>query len=421
VWIEKYHVGAQGEEWALSLLERCLIAGRALWFYAGKIIWPQNLTFIYPRWQIDPGVWWQHLFPLAAVATILTLWLLRERITRGPLAAVLFFAITLVPALGFFDVFPMRFSYVADHFQYLASIGLIALTVAWSTDLAGRLGTRYKRLGFSLCLAVLLVLGLGVYHQGKIYQDLETLWLDTIQKNPDGWMPHNNLGMILAGRGRLDEAIAHYSRAIQIKPDAEKTHSNLADVLVRQGRLEPALRHYYKAAQIKPNSWQTHNNIGSLLYRLEKLDTAMAHYVRALKIKPDSAVVHHNIAELLTRQGKLEEAIAHNLAALEIKPDFTVVLNNLAWIFATHRNPKFRHAEQAVELAERACQYTDYANPGILDTLAAAYAQANRFAEAAETAQKAVEVAVDSGQMALAQDIETRLLLYRAGKPYYET
>jgi Flp pilus assembly protein TadD len=267
---------------------------------------------------------------------------------------------------------------------------------------------------------VLLVCGILVWHQGKIYQDIKTLWLDTIQKNPGSWMPHNNLGTILAEEGKLDEAIAHYSRAIQIKPDAEKAHSNLADVLVRQGKLEPALSHYYKAAQIKPDSWQTHNNIGSLLYRLGKLDTAMTHYARALKIKPDSPVVHHNIAELLARQGKIEEAISHNLAALEIKPDFTVVLNNLAWIFATHRNPDLRNADKAVELAERACQYTDYSNPGILDTLAAAYAQANRFVEATETARKAIEVAVDTGQTDLALDIETRLQLYQAEKPYYE-
>ncbi len=134
-WLERTHVGASGPDWALSVLDRCLIAGRALWFYAGKLLWPANLTFIYPRWQVDPGVWWQWLFPLMAVAMVTILWSLRERIGRGPLVAVLFFAGTLFPALGFANVYPMRYSFVADHFQYLASAGLIALAAAGLTKI----------------------------------------------------------------------------------------------------------------------------------------------------------------------------------------------------------------------------------------------------------------------------------------------
>ena len=132
-WLERTHVGANGPEWALSFFDRCLIAGRALWFYAGKLFWPANLTFIYPRWQIDPGIWWQWLFPAAAIALVMILWSLRGRIGRGPLVAVLFFAGTLLPALGFANVYPMRYSFVADHFQYLASVGLIVLAAAGLT------------------------------------------------------------------------------------------------------------------------------------------------------------------------------------------------------------------------------------------------------------------------------------------------
>ena len=109
------------------LLERCLIAGRALWFYLGKLVWPEPLIFIYPRWSIDAGAPWQYLYPLAALAVVAGLWLLRHRLGRGPLASWLFFGGTLLPALGFFDVYPMRYSFVADHFQYLASLGPIAL------------------------------------------------------------------------------------------------------------------------------------------------------------------------------------------------------------------------------------------------------------------------------------------------------
>ncbi len=128
-WMER-RLGASGAPWELSFVQRCLVAGRALWFYAGKLIWPHDLTFSYPRWRVDAGVVWQYSFPLAALAVVAALWKVRSRIGRGPLVAVLFFAITLVPALGFFDVFPFRYSYVADHFQYIASLGLIALGAA---------------------------------------------------------------------------------------------------------------------------------------------------------------------------------------------------------------------------------------------------------------------------------------------------
>jgi tetratricopeptide (TPR) repeat protein len=418
LWIEKHFVGAQGEAWTLSSLERCLVAGRALWFYAGKLFWPHQLTFIYPHWQIDAGIWWQYLFPLAAVAVVLCLWLLRGRIGKGPLVAVLFFAGTLVPALGFFNVFPMQYSFVADHFQYLASIGLIVLAVAWSTELCRRFGAWSQGLGSAVGVGVLLVFAILVWQQGKIYKDLKTLWLDTISKNPDAWMAQNNLGIILSNEGKLDEAIIHYSKAIQVKPDAAKTHINLAHTLTQQGKLQEAVVHYAKALRIKPDTWQAHINLGSVLYELGDADKAMYHYIKVLEIKPESAEVHYNIAQILASQGKLEEAIAHNLEALRINPDFPQVLNNLAWTFSTHRDPKFRNGDKAVELAERACALTDYKNPFFLDTLAAAYARANRFPEAVEIAHKAANLALDEGQKSLALEIEKHLQLYQAGKPF---
>jgi len=137
-WVEKHYVGAIGEEWTLPVIDRFLVAGRALWFYAGKLLWPQKPTFIYPRWEISSAIWWQYLFPLTAVTAIIVLWLLRRRLGKAPLVAVLFFAGTLFPALGFFNVYPHKFSFVADHFQYLASIGLIALGVSAAMQIFSR-------------------------------------------------------------------------------------------------------------------------------------------------------------------------------------------------------------------------------------------------------------------------------------------
>jgi hypothetical protein len=170
-WMEKFHVGAQGAEWSLTFADRCLIAGRALWFYAGRLVWPAHLTFIYPRWKIEPEVWWQWLFPVAAVGVVAGLWLARRRIGKGPLVAVLFFAGTLGPALGFVNVYPMRFSFVADHFQYLASVGLITLC---AVGLA--------RMPRVMPATLVVLLGALTWQQAGIYRNLETLWRDTLAR-----------------------------------------------------------------------------------------------------------------------------------------------------------------------------------------------------------------------------------------------
>ena len=329
VWMEKYRVGAQGEQWALSFLDRLIVAGRALWFYADKLVWPDKLTFIYPRWQIDSGVWWQYLFPAAALAVISILWVIRRRIGKGPFVAVVFFAGTLVPALGFFDVYPMQFSFVADHFQYLASIGLIALAAAGIATLLGHLGQRQRTFGVSASLGVLLVFGILVWQQGKIYKDIETLWRDTIAKNPSSWLAHNNLGSALCLQGKMDEAILHFSEALRIKPDYEKAHNNLALALEDKGRLAEAIVHYRKALLIKPDYAEAHNGLGVVLFKQGKVDEAFSHFAEALRIKPNYVEAHNNLAALLASQGKLNEAIAHYFRALRIRPNYAEAHNNL--------------------------------------------------------------------------------------------
>jgi hypothetical protein len=150
VWVEIYRTGASGAGWSFTSFDRVLIAGRALWFYAAKLLWPENLTFIYPRWTIDAGDWRQWMFPLGAALVALALWAMHRRIGRGPIAAAAFFIITLGPALGFFNVYPMRYTFVADHYQYLASIGLIVAVVA-----AGARMFQERALRMTVSLAVL--------------------------------------------------------------------------------------------------------------------------------------------------------------------------------------------------------------------------------------------------------------------------
>jgi len=229
-WMERTSIGAVGSEFNFSFIERCLIAGRAIWFYLGKLFWPANLIFMYPRWNISQAAWWQYLFPVAALVLLVGLWLWRRR-SRGPLAGLLIFAGTLFPALGFFNVYPFRFSFVADHYQYLAAIGPISLAVAGMTAVFGIIGNRKPYLGLILRSGLLVCLGILTWRQCGMFADVETLWQDTIRRNPECWMAHNNLGNVLLQKGNVDEAIAQYERALQIYPDFAEADNNLACVL----------------------------------------------------------------------------------------------------------------------------------------------------------------------------------------------
>ncbi len=452
VWLEKYHVRASGTEWALSFAQRCLLAGRVLWFYAGKLFWPDQLTFIYPRWEIDAGAAWPYLFPLGALAVLITLWLLRSRMGKGPLVAVLFFTGTLAPALGFLDVFPFRYSYVADHFQYLASIGLIALAVGAGAAIARWAGPRGRRLGTLTAAAVLLMLGVSTGRQTHIYENLETLWRDTLAKNPSAWIAHNNLGSALERAGHLEEAMAHYELALRIKPDQAEAHYNLGLALAQEGRTRDAIAQYEQALQIKPDDAETHNNLGNALLQVGDFDQAAGHFETALRIKPDYAAAHYNLGlalvqlgrELeaiphweqavrlkpdfaeahsnlglaLAHAGRVQEAISHHEEAVRLKPDSARAENNLARLLATLEPAEGGNPVRAVGLAQRACELTDNQVATYVDTLAIAYAAAGRFDEAVATAQSAIELARTAGQAQLVGEIESRLELYRSGRAY---
>jgi tetratricopeptide (TPR) repeat protein len=247
-WIEKHHVGADGQEWTLSPIGRVLVAGRAVWFYAAKIVWPSKADVHLPalddRLLRSRG---RYLFPAAAVALLATLFVMRKRWGRGPLVAALLFCGTLVPALGFIDVYPMRYSFVADHFQYAASIALIvALVAGISRVLPHRLFT------LAGC-AFTLLFGWITFHQAGIYQNPGTLWTDTLAKNPGCWMGETNLAVYLNDCGDSAAAIAHAKRSLAIKPDHAEGYNTLGVVLAKLGQTAEAEQQYAAALRSKPN------------------------------------------------------------------------------------------------------------------------------------------------------------------------
>ena len=586
-WLEKNHVGATGSDFAMTFPERCLIAGRAFWFYIGKLFWPENLCFIYPRWKPDAGSFWQWLLPIAALAALAALWLGRKKMGRGLAAAAFFFAGTIFPVLGFMNAYGARYSFVWDHWVYLSSLGVIALFAGLIAHFAGHFNKMGALIGFAAIL--LPVLAVLTWKQSAMYSDIETLWRTTIARDPKAFLAYNNLGYILLEKNQVTNAIPYFNKSLEVNPNFSEPHNNLGDALVRIGKTDEGMRHFEKAVELDPtlpasyynlgNAWletghpqeaikqyqkaleifpgfakaqnnlgsaflrlgQTneafscfqkavenepdladahnnlgnillmrgqitdaigqyrevfenrpdfpeafnnltrlliaqgkpaeaieyfeqalrfnetadlHNNLGNLLVSQNQPDKAITHYDRAIQLKPENGEFHYNLAVVLALRGRFSEAVAQfqrtlelmpnsvqghyrlGLAlqsqkkiavamaeyekVLELNPKHALALNNLAWLLATCSEPSLRNGSKAVELARQTEQLSGGNQPNVLDTLAAAYAEAGQFGEAVETVKRALSLIATQNNKPLADALQMRLKLYEANSPFHE-
>jgi protein O-mannosyl-transferase len=362
-WVERTYIGAMGADFALPFLERILLAARALGFYAAALAWPADLIFIYPKWTITRDDATLYLYLGAAIAAITVAWLGRRR-TRTPLTVMLLFGGTLFPALGFFNVYPFRFSYVADHFAYLASAAPFALVGA---GLAQWIAARSRRpLSAQGAVAVVLAVPLGVltWQQSHHYINAETLYLETLERNPSCWMCHNNLASLklAEGDGRLDESLAHIDASLRLQPrnpealnnravvlqklgrldealdtfDASLSQSTSADVLMNHGvalqaagRMQEALVRFETIIRLKPEAADAHEHAAAVLLALNEPAAAVTHLEQALRVQPDFPGAHDKLGTALARLGRLDEALVHFEAARRSAPDDPEVRNNL--------------------------------------------------------------------------------------------
>lgn len=356
-WVERTFIGAAGAEFDLSPVERVLIAGRAFWFYLAKLAWPVDLSFIYPRWRIDPRSVSQYFFPVLAIALVAACWMLRRR-SRAPLAAVLLFGGLLFPVLGFFDVFPFRYSFVADHFQYLASMPMIAAAAAAFTLLLARRMANERAAAALLLVVMVLPLAVLSWRQAHDYVSAEALYTATLERNPSAWLAHNNLGLLRAQQGRLSQARTHFEEAARLNPRIPEHHANLGRLVLQAGSPDAAMRHFDAALQLDPGLPHVHSDRGVALLRTGRVDEALLAFERTLALAPEHPEAQVNMAFGLRargvermQSGKTGEGIADLLRAVQLRPDDAAFQNDLGVAFLV--SGRKAEAAQAFEAALR--------------------------------------------------------------------
>ena len=455
VWWERYHQGTSRALFAfLSPIERLLIASRAVWFYLSKLIWPSNLTFIYPKWNISPAHPLDYAWLLAGVVLCAVIYFARRYVGRSVEVAAAFFVATLSPVLGFIMLYTFRYTFVADHYQYLASIGPIALASAGVATLAGTF-KRSRALILSVAVCLIVILAVLTRRQAAMYGDIEALWRTTLARNPGCWMAHNNLGIVLFQKADTDDAIAHYRTTLEMQPDFWDAEYNLGIALLSKGQVDEAIAHCSNAVRIAPNDPDAQVALGNALLQKERIDDAIVHYQKALSMRPDYFLAHHSLGHAFLEKGEIDAAISHcraalliqsenadahtNLAialdekgqtaeaiqhykkALEISPRSVSALTNLAWLLATCSNASFRNGTKAIELAGEADQLSGGTNTLVLRALAAAYAESGQFGKAIEIARAAMQLARTQGDNSLAGALQQEIALYELALPYRET
>lgn len=378
IWEQMFRQQAEGGEWALSLVERGLLAGRVIWFYLGKLLWPANLAFIYPRWAIDAGSLLGYLPALAALGALVVVAWRRSRRRAAFFVAVCFVTL-LFPVLGFFNIYFFRFSFVGDHFQYLASMAPMAL-------IAGMVMQLRERVRWLAGAVMLIAFALLTVSQSRDYRDPESLWRATLARNPAAWMAWNNLGETVARKGRNAEAVACYQRALELNPSDADAHHNLGVQALMARDVPGALGHFQRALELNPRNARSHNGYGLALAASGKAAEAVPHYELALRIQPDFPQATKNLAMALSGLGRLADALPHYAKIVALEPenaaahrDFADSLSELGqWAESA------RHYEAVLRLEPPTAD--------IQARLGVALAQAGRRDEGIAALQRAVQL-----------------------------
>jgi len=351
VWFQQHnvirHQIVRPEGWA----SRVAATGWILGFYLFKALVPVGLCAAYPRWDVSAASPVAYL-PLALIAIgFAVLWARRKSWGRGPLFAMGYFVITLLPVLGIVNMSFMKFSFVADHFQYAALIGVIAFAAgvlaraASAAGLPGRAGT-FAAAG---CVVVLAVL---TWDRARLYADEQQLWRDNIAKQEGSWLAWNNLGDVCFRAEKRDEAMDCFKRSIALNPKYAVAWHNLGRVNALSGKPDEAILDYSKAIDLMPDFSSAYNGRGNVLFHAGKYDLALKDYEKAIALTPHYADAYNNLGNLRVGQGRFADAIRDFDEAVRLNPDFAAAFNNRAkaYVQIGQFEPALRDCERAISL-----------------------------------------------------------------------
>ena len=420
MYIERTTGGASGADYALSLPERILVSGHSFWFYLGKLLFPANLVFFYPRWHLDAGDWRQYLWPVATGAFLLGLWLLRGRLGRGLWTAAMHFYVSTSMLVLMVVLYMMKYSFVSDHWQYFGTMSVMPVIASAIMRLLDWRGIRGSTARNAVVACLLAALGVLSWRQCAMYSDIDTLYTTTIRQNPGAWMVYNNLGLSLLQKGEVDESIPRFQKALEINLGDAEACNNLGNALMQKGELNEAVAYYLRALKINPGFAEAHHNLGLALEKMGELDGAIAHfqkaidlradyaeahydlglalqqkgqlnpaiaqYQMALKLAPGMAKAHLNLGNIFGQTGQMDKAVAQYQEALEINPDYAEAYNNLgnAMLNAGHMDEAILHYQKALEIT-----------PGYAEAhnnLGSALQRMGRAGEAIAEYQKALDI-----------------------------
>jgi tetratricopeptide (TPR) repeat protein len=390
LWLEKYAKGGLGEEFRLSFFQRLLVFGRSFWFSLGKLVWPVGLTFIYPRWNVNATNAGQYLFPLSVAALMAALWRTQRWFGRGPFAGMIYFALAFPALILVQALFMMRYSFVSDHWQYLGSMGVIPVCVGGVVIVLDRWKPGLYKITALVGVVVLAGLGWLTWRQGHIYRDVETLWRDTLAKNPDAWMARNNLGAALKQAGRNQDAVREFEQALRLNPDDGYAQINLGTALLEVRKIQEAIPHFERAVQVMPNSAMAHNGLGVALLNAGRNEEATAQFEQTLKLDPNYADAHHNLGIILLQAAKAQDAIVELEQAVRLKPDSANMQFKLALALKQtgRTEDAIRHYEEALRISPtNANNRINFGN---------ALLQVGRIDDAIQQYEQALRVAPDS-------------------------
>lgn len=400
-----------GESFPLSIR-----ISNALVSYAGyivKMLYPIRLAVLYPHRGHSLPVWQPIVsFLLLAVASGGIIYFARRR----PYLTVgwLWYVGTLVPVIGLVQVGSQA---MADRYMYLPSIGLFMMAAWGTSEITAKWHSRSIVLVMP-AIAILVALLICARIQVRYWQNDFTLFGRALEVTEDNYIMHHYQGRALRRKGQYEEAIQEIRESLRLNPRYFEAYNSLGIALQAEGKFDEAVSQFHKALELNPSFHQAHNNLGIMFAKRGDLENAISHFIKVIELNPANDKAHHNLAQAFFSKGQISNAIKHYRESLQLMPDSPAALNGLSWILATSGQEEFRNGTEALGLAKQACELTDYRDPDILCTLAAAYAETGQFMEAIKTAQKAVDLYLATGDQRRAAHTAHMQQLYKRGKPY---